>query len=80
MSIFKIWVVILAFVSSQLTWNLRPFVGNRDMAFELFRKHEGNFYIAVIHSAANLFKPADNSAQDNQDNSLEPRIDSTSKK
>jgi hypothetical protein len=58
MTIFKIWVVILAFVSSQLAWNLRPFVGSRDLPFELFRKHEGNFYIAVIQSAAHLFKPA----------------------
>jgi len=57
MSIFKIWVVILAFVSSQLAWNLRPFVGSRDMPFELFRVREGNFYVAVIHSAVNLFTP-----------------------
>jgi hypothetical protein len=80
MSIFKIWVVILAFVSSQLAWNLRPFVGNRDMPLELFRKHEGNFYIAVIQSAANLFKPAGNTDQENLDKSLKPKPDSTSDK
>jgi len=57
MNIFKIWVFILAFVSSQLAWNLRPFVGSRDMSFELFRKHEGNFYVAVIHSALSLLNP-----------------------
>ncbi len=28
-SIFKIWVFIMAFVSSQLAWNLRPFVGSQ---------------------------------------------------
>jgi hypothetical protein len=64
MTIFKIWVVILAFVSSQLAWNLRPFVGDRDMSFELFRKHEGNFYIAVIQSTANLFSPEKKSKQE----------------
>jgi hypothetical protein len=80
MSIFKIWVVILAFVSSQLAWNLRPFIGDRNMAFELFRKHEGNFYISVIQSAGNLFKPANNSDQDKQDKSLKSRTDSTSNK
>jgi len=80
MSIFKIWVVILAFVSSQLAWNLRPFIGDRNMAFELFRKHEGNFYISVIQSAGNLFKPANNSDQDKQDKSLKFRTDSTSNK
>ena len=67
MSIFKIWVIILAFVSSQLAWNLRPFVGNREMSFELFRVREGNFFIAVIQSAANVFKPEADSKKDLQD-------------
>jgi len=80
MSIFKIWIVILAFVSSQLAWNLRPFVGSRDMPFELTRAHEGNFYIAVIQSAANLFKPEDRSNQDKQNKSPNIQTDSTSKK
>lgn len=56
MKIFKIWVVILAFVSSQLAWNLRPFVGSRDLPQELFRAKESNFYVAVMQSGANLFK------------------------
>jgi hypothetical protein len=63
MTIFKIWVIILAFVSSQLAWNLRPFIGDRGMDLEVFRKHGGNFYIAVIHSAASLFKPDEGSDQ-----------------
>ena len=77
MSIFKIWVFILAFVSSQLAWNLRPFVGSRDLSFELFRKHEGNFYVAVINATANLFTP---SAKSNEDHDKLPVIhtDSTS--
>jgi len=80
MSIFKIWVIILAFVSSQLAWNLRPFVGSRDLPFELFREHEGNFYIAVIQSAANLFKPAGESEKDGQNKLPEQQTDTTSKK
>ena len=80
MSIFKIWVVILAFVSSQLAWNLRPFVGSRDLPFELFRIREGNFYIAVIQSAANLFKPDDKSNQYKQNISPIIKPDSTSNK
>ncbi len=79
-SIFKIWVVILAFVSSQLAWNLRPFVGSRDMPFELFRVREGNFYIAVIQSAANLFKSDDKSNQNSQNKSPVNQSDSTSNK
>ncbi|MGC1392132.1 MAG: hypothetical protein WA816_13940 [Bacteroidales bacterium] len=58
MKIFKIWVVILAFVSSQLAWSLRPFVGSRDLPQELFRTKQSNFYVAVMQSAANLFKTA----------------------
>lgn len=58
MNIFKVWIVIFAFVSSQLAWNLRPFVGSRDMPFELFRHREGNFYIAVIHSIGQVFDPS----------------------
>lgn len=56
MKIFKIWVVILAFVSSQLAWNLRPFVGSRELPLELFRAKDSNFYVAVIQSAAGMFK------------------------
>ena len=77
MSIFKIWVVILAFVSSQLAWNLRPFVGSRDMPFELFRAREGNFYIAVIQSAANIFNPDDKLNRDKQGKSTISEPDST---
>jgi hypothetical protein len=78
MSIFKIWIVILAFVSSQLAWNLRPFIGDRNLSFELFRKHEGNFYVAVFQSTANLFKPANKAYQNEPDKPMKSQTDSTS--
>jgi hypothetical protein len=61
MSVFKIWIIIFAFVSSQLAWNLRPFIGSREMPFELFRQRESNFYVAVIQSMGDLLniRPAD---------------------
>ncbi len=77
MNIFKIWVVILAFVSSQLAWNLRPFVGSRDMTFELFRVREGNFYIAVIQSAGNILKPVGDSEKEGQDKLPKQQTDTT---
>ena len=80
MSIFKIWVVILAFVSSQLAWNLRPFVGSRDLPFELFRVREGNFYVAVFQSVANLFDSTDKSDQGKRNNPPDSQLDSTSNK
>ena len=52
--VFRFWVVILAFVGMQLAWNLRPFIGNRGMKFELFRELEGNFYLSVIHSVRDV--------------------------
>lgn len=79
MKIFKIWVVILAFVSSQLAWNLRPFVGSHDLPLELFRHRQSNFYVAVIQSVADLFEPAKNPASDKQEQKPENRSDSTLK-
>lgn len=63
MNIFRIWIVIFAFVSSQLAWNLRPFVGSRDLPFELFRHRESNFYVAVIQSVGQMFNPEKNTQE-----------------
>jgi hypothetical protein len=67
LTIFKIWVFILAFVSSQLAWNLRPFVGSRDLPFELFRQKEGNFFIAVINSVGDIVSSDKVSDRENRD-------------
>lgn len=80
MNIFRLWVIIIAFVSSQLAWNLRPFVGNRNLQFELFRERQGNFYIAVIQSVGNLINPDDNNNQKTQGESPESKRDDTSVK
>jgi len=53
-SVFRIWIIILAFVGIQLAWNLRPFVGNQNEDFKLFRKYEGNFYTAITYSVKQL--------------------------
>ncbi|MBP1669122.1 MAG: actin-binding protein [Bacteroidetes bacterium] len=68
MKIFKIWIVIFAFVASQLAWNLRPFVGSRDLPFELFRVRESNFYVAVIQSVVQLFTPHPEAKTGEQEN------------
>jgi hypothetical protein len=54
-TVFKFWILILAFVGMQLSWNLRPFIASRDMDFEIFRERQGNFYLAVFDSAAHIF-------------------------
>ncbi len=59
-TVFKIWIIILAFVGIQLSWNLRPFLCDKKEEFKLFRKYEGNFYTAIIYSVKQLaFKEAD---------------------
>jgi hypothetical protein len=55
LNIFKFWIFVFAFVGMQLAWNLRPFLGDKNEEFELFREREGNFYKAVVFSAANMF-------------------------
>lgn len=54
MTVFTFWIFIFAFVSSQLAWNLRPFVGDRNLPFELFRYRQSNFYMEVIQSTIDL--------------------------
>jgi hypothetical protein len=53
-TVFKIWVIILAFVGIQLSWNLRPFLCEKNETFKLFRKYEGNFYTAIIYSVEQI--------------------------
>jgi hypothetical protein len=47
----------LAFVGMQLAWNLRPFVGSRDLPFQILRQRESNFYVAVAGSLSELIDP-----------------------
>lgn len=42
------WLLLYAFVGSQLGWTLRPFFGTPGQPFALFRDIESNFYIQVI--------------------------------
>jgi hypothetical protein len=62
-TVFRIWIIILAFVGIQIAWNLRPFLCDKTEEFKLFWKYEGNFYTAIIYSVQQLVKPA-NSDQD----------------
>jgi hypothetical protein len=58
-SVFRIWVIIIAFVGIQFAWNLRPFLCNKSEEFKLFRKYEGNFYTAIIYSMQQLVSDDD---------------------
>jgi len=56
-AIFRIWIIILAFVGIQLAWNLRPFLCEKHEEFKVFRKYEGNFYTAIVYSVEQLVSP-----------------------
>ena len=56
-TVFRIWVIILAFVGIQLAWNLRPFLCEKNEEFKWFRKYEGNFYTAIVYSIEQLVSP-----------------------
>jgi hypothetical protein len=49
-----LWILLYAFVGSQMAWTLRPFVGAPSMKFELFRQLGGNFYSNILVSIGEL--------------------------
>jgi len=64
-TVFRIWIIILAFVGIQLSWNLRPFLCNRTEEFKLFRKYEGNFYTAIVYSVEQLISKKEDQQKEN---------------
>lgn len=48
------WIMLYAFVGSQMAWTLRPFVGYPGAKFEIIRDLGGNFYADVFTSFGEL--------------------------
>jgi len=53
-TVMWLWVIVYAFVGSQMAWTLRPFIGAPSMQFELFRQLGGNFYTNVFASIGEI--------------------------
>ena len=53
-SVFMIWLLLYALVGTQMAWLLSPYIGNPEMPFLLFRHAEGNFYLDVLQTLAEL--------------------------
>ena len=53
-NVVRMWIVIYAFVGSQMAWTLRPFVGAPGLPFELFRQLGGNFYANIFASIGEI--------------------------
>ena len=52
--VVRLWILVYAFVGSQMAWTLRPFIGAPGMPFELFRQLGGNFYTNVLASLGEI--------------------------
>ena len=53
-NIVRLWIILYAFVGSQMAWTLRPFIGAPSMKFELFRQLGGNFYANILASLGEM--------------------------
>ncbi len=50
MLLLYIWILLYSFVGTQLAWTLRPFFGDPNLPFQIFRQMEGNFYSNVFQT------------------------------
>jgi len=53
-NVVRLWILIYAFVGSQMAWTLRPFIGAPAMPFEMFRQLGGNFYANIFASIGEI--------------------------
>jgi hypothetical protein len=53
-TVVRLWIIVYAFVGSQMAWTLRPFIGAPSMDFELFRQLGGNFYGNIMASIGEI--------------------------
>jgi hypothetical protein len=53
--VFATWVAVFGLVGAQMSWVLRPFLGDPDKPFEWFRPRESNFFEAVKSTFAALW-------------------------
>jgi hypothetical protein len=52
-----LWIVLYGFVGTQLAWTLRPFFGDPNQPFQIFRfgSNNSNFYVNMVLTIGNLF-------------------------
>ena len=55
MTLVYIWILLFGFVGTQLAWTLRPFFGDPDAPFALFREISGTFYSDILRTIGSLF-------------------------
>jgi hypothetical protein len=55
MTLVYIWILLFGFVGTQLAWTLRPFFGDPEAPFALFREISGTFYGDILSTIGQLF-------------------------
>jgi hypothetical protein len=55
MMLVYIWILLFGFVGTQLAWTLRPFFGDPEAPFALFREISGTFYGDILSTIGQLF-------------------------
>jgi hypothetical protein len=55
MALVYVWILLFGFVGTQLAWTLRPFFGDPDGQFALFREISGTFYTDILQTIGNVF-------------------------
>jgi len=54
-TVFYFWILVFGLVGTQMSWVLRPFIGNPATThFVLFSQRESNFYAAVWNAIARM--------------------------
>ena len=48
--ILALWIFLYAFVGTQMTWRLSPFIGKPEDPFYLIKPSRDNFYVDVAHA------------------------------
>jgi hypothetical protein len=46
-SVFYCWIIVFGLVGAQMSWILRPFIGNPNVPFQWFRARQSHFFEAV---------------------------------
>jgi hypothetical protein len=53
--ILMLWILLYAFVGTQMTWRLSPFIGKPGDPFYIIRPSRDNFYVDVIRAVQEVF-------------------------
>ncbi len=52
--VFRVWIVVFALVGAQMSWVLRPFIGDPALPFAWFRDRQSNFFTDVFEALLTL--------------------------